>query len=101
MPLTTCPDCESEVSTKASACPNCGRPVREERGSEDAPEVIEETGKRFKRNQVLGAGGVLLGGVVALAGAGEAWAAILGATVAGVGVVVYLAARVGAWWHHE
>ena len=27
MALTTCPDCKSEVSTEAAACPKCGRPT--------------------------------------------------------------------------
>jgi hypothetical protein len=29
MPLTSCPDCEKEVSTLASSCPHCGRPMHE------------------------------------------------------------------------
>lgn len=28
MGLTTCPDCNHEVSTAARACPNCGRPLK-------------------------------------------------------------------------
>lgn len=27
MPLVRCPDCAKEVSTAASACPHCGRPM--------------------------------------------------------------------------
>ena len=27
MPLVKCPDCRKEVSTSASSCPNCGRPM--------------------------------------------------------------------------
>jgi hypothetical protein len=27
VPLTTCADCQAEVSTSAKACPRCGRPV--------------------------------------------------------------------------
>ncbi len=27
MPLTTCPDCNREISTSAAACPGCGRPM--------------------------------------------------------------------------
>lgn len=27
MPLTTCPDCQKDVSTEAFVCPNCGRPT--------------------------------------------------------------------------
>lgn len=28
MALLTCPDCRHDVSDKAQACPNCGRPFR-------------------------------------------------------------------------
>jgi len=27
MALTTCPDCQHELSTEAFACPKCGRPT--------------------------------------------------------------------------
>ena len=27
MPLTTCPDCKSEISDQAPACPKCGSPI--------------------------------------------------------------------------
>jgi TM2 domain-containing membrane protein YozV len=28
MPLTTCPDCNKQVSTEAVVCPGCGRPMK-------------------------------------------------------------------------
>ena len=28
MPLRACPDCHQQVSTKATACPSCGRKLR-------------------------------------------------------------------------
>lgn len=28
MALTTCPDCEHQISTSAAACPQCGRPMQ-------------------------------------------------------------------------
>ncbi len=33
MALTTCPDCNSEVSTDATACPKCGRPTQKAVGA--------------------------------------------------------------------
>ena len=27
MALTTCPDCQNEISSEAFACPKCGRPT--------------------------------------------------------------------------
>lgn len=37
MPLIPCPDCGTEVSDQAKACPKCGRPVRK-----PLPEPIKE-----------------------------------------------------------
>jgi TM2 domain-containing membrane protein YozV len=28
MALTTCPDCQRQISTEASTCPGCGRPMK-------------------------------------------------------------------------
>lgn len=33
MALTTCPDCGTQMSTKAAACPRCGRAGKSEQGS--------------------------------------------------------------------
>jgi transposase-like protein len=27
MPLTTCPDCNNQISDSAESCPHCGRPM--------------------------------------------------------------------------
>jgi ssDNA-binding Zn-finger/Zn-ribbon topoisomerase 1 len=29
MPLTTCPDCDEQVSINAAACPRCGKPSQQ------------------------------------------------------------------------
>lgn len=29
MPLVKCPECESQISDKASTCPKCGHPMKE------------------------------------------------------------------------
>jgi len=30
MPTISCPDCEKQVSTAATACPHCGRPMKKQ-----------------------------------------------------------------------
>lgn len=55
MALIKCPDCQSEVSELAPACPKCGRPnaapLKEER-----TQLIEATGKEWKAIQLIGGG---------------------------------------------
>ena len=85
MPLVPCPDCNTEVSDQAPACPKCGRPM---------------SAKRTRTPLVVGAGGIY--GVVD--GDQEITARDAGRTlkfllsiglmvVGGVGVVIFI----GLW----
>lgn len=102
MGIVTCPDCQNEVSDQAPSCPNCGRPIRGGRGTEQSPDVIEETGKRWKRMQVYGALGAIVGvSVATVGGAQEAGTTItIGVLLLVAGVGAFVTARIGAWWHH-
>lgn len=54
MPLTTCPDCDREISTTAAACPHCGRPMQA-----DAAQRVRTTEDSFlTRNR--GCGDILI-----------------------------------------
>lgn len=95
MALAPCPECGREVSSRARACPGCGYPL-------DAV-TVERTGKAWKALQ-LGGGLAVVGGIVTAVSyypelpppkvAGPAVWAVVG------GLALYLAARIGAWWHH-
>lgn len=111
MPLIECPDCQSQISDLAPACPKCGRPMKVhhvERPAttpatpvaQAAPHVqtIEATGKQWKAIQ-------LIGGLIAMAGFGSCaftsgegmfYSYFLG--VGGLAIMVY--ASLGAWWQH-
>lgn len=47
MALTTCPDCERDVSTLAQACPHCGRPVDQTEPVMDETMTAVAAGKRI------------------------------------------------------
>ncbi len=89
MPLVACPDCKTEVSDRAAACPKCAAPIAAPRAV-----TIEATGKRWK-------------GLYLWAGA-AALAAILTTNVSTILAIVFVlialglvvTARTGAWWHH-
>ena len=92
MPLISCPDCTTQVSAEAPACPKCGHPF--------SAQTVQATGKKWKALQFVGA--LLLGvGLLttcALLAVGStpdsaAW-------IATVGLGFYLSGRLGGWWFH-
>jgi len=101
MALIKCPECGREVSDTARACPCCAYPL-------GAPTLIEQTAKRWKSVQILGAVLMLLGLVLGLvflyttkvsdSSVRPVLACLVPFLVAGVSV--YVVGRVGAWWHH-
>lgn len=102
MALVTCSDCGKQISDAAPACPGCGRPAVRLATMPDRPApsyspsvtTVEQTGKRWKAMKLWSAllvfGGVLTMGVSPTAGVLMFFA----------GVVLYVFARSGAWWHH-
>jgi predicted RNA-binding Zn-ribbon protein involved in translation (DUF1610 family) len=51
MPLVTCPDCGTEVSDQAPACPKCGRPTAKKVNKSGAwcPNCGNRDSYRFRR----------------------------------------------------
>jgi len=102
MPLLKCPDCGTDFSDQAPACPKCARPNRPASNTQ----VIEQTGKGWKRMQVVGCLTTVIGISVgaAIASTGSTAGQIIGSLVLGFGLVggigTFFAARIGAWWHH-
>lgn len=95
MALISCKECNTEISDKAAVCPKCGAPV-EVTGLQAGPVVItEQTGKKYKALQLAGVI-MILAGVVSCAGhdpKSASWLFLFG-------LVLYVWARVGAWWNH-
>lgn len=95
MSLIACAECGSQISDKAASCPRCGAPV---------PRPLEQTvttqatAKTFKLQQIIATIVVIVGVlilIIAEPGAGKIW----GLVITGIGVVLHIMARVGAWWH--
>lgn len=96
--MAFCADCGSALDLSHRFCPKCGSLV----GSKSPPTVIEATGKRWKGLQLCSVLVVFLSLIffVALTRAGEHTTASFVALAFIVGIVLFIYARVMAWWHH-
>ncbi len=96
MSLIKCPDCNKEISSYAPACPNCGRPKH------SSIHTIEQTGKKFKKTQLIYSMMVALGMIMVFIGMGteSAIIGILGFILIVIGITGYIVSKVGAWWEH-
>lgn len=116
MALINCPECGTQVSDRAPACPNCAYPLRS--GGSGAPassspsqmrderaQVIEQTSKKWKGHQLLGAALLVIGTVTCFGGAAEegggGTTVTVGTIMATVGLLWFIVARFGAWWYHK
>lgn len=95
MALISCKECNTDISDKAATCPKCGAPVKMP-GLKSGPVVTtEQTGKKYKALQLAGAIMILAGVVscTALDPRSAGWLII-------AGLLLYIGARIGAWWNH-
>ncbi len=103
MALIKCPECERDVSSKATACPHCGYPIERTAQGPRRVQIIEQTGRGWKGVRALGWLLILAAGFVLFA----EWAAddsrgvavALSIELAGVGCLWIGSA--GAWWYHR
>ena len=97
MALIECTECGKQISDQAATCPGCGAPVRSLANEQRAHEaqLIEQTGKEFKALQLIGFCVLVLGLLVMMSGNVGG-----GMALGGVGLVLAIGAKVGAWWHH-
>ena len=78
MALTKCPDCGREVSDQATACIQCGRPIKPASQPEVsvAPQTVKAGRQRSKLRNDLGSAIALVGAIVATVvgfGSGSLW----------------------------
>ena len=96
MALINCQECGKQMSDQAATCPSCGfhRKAKE----------IEQTGKKWKGMQILGMLLIVFSifpCVASASGGGEPGAGMtLGILCMLAGFILYLGARMGAWWNH-
>jgi hypothetical protein len=96
MALINCPECKQQISDTAPTCPHCGfvqkaTPV-ESSGIRQQPVTIEKTSKTWKLVMIVAVLVFLIG---ALLGASDKE---LGFSLAGLSVLIFIVAKIGAWW---
>ena len=94
MALIKCPECGASVSDRAQSCPRCSCPLGNGIGM-GATQTIEKTGKKWK-GIILVFGAIIGLGVLVMVGGNRQ----VGGGLLGIGLVGFLAARIGAWWQH-
>lgn len=90
MPLIKCPDCEKEVSDKATACIHCGCPIStnlEDQPAAGSAKAVEKGNTRSKLKEDLG-WGVALVTVICATVVGVATSFVTGMIVAFLGIAL-------------
>jgi predicted amidophosphoribosyltransferase len=97
MSLVACPACAREISKQAAACPHCGQPMN------DSGKVVtvQATRKLYKAIMVAGALLMIAGVASCVMALPEKRSTFQGSTLFISGLLVFLGARILAWWHHE
>src|SRR2546425_8362560 len=100
MALIKCPECERDVSDKATVCPHCGYPVTPTAQGARPVQVIEQTGKVWKAIRALGWLLILVGLAVLMRerAANDSRGVALGWWIGGAGVACLVASSAGASW---
>lgn len=111
MALISCPECGTQVSALAAACPKCAAPIAESSAAKVSGKPVvttELTAKKFKRQALIALALIVVGVVMGLngsssvdsGGAGFSTIAAIGWLMVLAGLVIWLVARIRSWWHH-
>lgn len=102
MALIKCPECERDLSSKATACPHCGYPIERTAQGPRRVQIIEQTGRRWKAVRALGWLLISVGAVVLVAelAADDSRDAAVGVWTGLAGVACLWISRAGAWWYY-
>lgn len=108
MALINCPDCESQVSNRAAACPKCGAPVAGASAAKAASARLtttQQTSKRLKLHLIIS---------FVLTSIGIFWVSVsVNSTNSGedtsaipvfltfIGLVWIAVTRIRIWWNHK
>ena len=106
MALINCPECNKQISDRASACPDCACPIAAQPATAAAPgpkvQTIEATGKKWKGMRLAATIGIVISlfGVFGTADANTAAKGFWG-VVALISLAAIIYARLGSWWNHQ
>lgn len=90
--LVACPACAKAVSRSAPACPQCGEPM--------APITIERTGKTAKLMQLIGSTACMVAVLIFGLESVIERAHVTSGFMLAVGLSVFVAGRIQAWWRN-
>jgi zinc-ribbon domain len=98
--LTSCTECNRQISDKAATCPSCGAPVGGLTynlppilSADFKPVTIERTSKAIKGRQLLAAAVFWIGVISLFGGAGA-----IGGWMIALGAIYWLYLRIARWW---
>lgn len=95
MMLRPCPDCNNLCSELAGTCPQCGRPLA------IPVQLIEQTGKKYKKGMLIGAGVMCVSMLsCSMSMTSNPSLAALCFPAFLVGLAIYVTAGVKSWWDH-
>ena len=92
MSLIDCPECNNEISSLATNCPNCGAPINSKKEKEVI--TVQQTSKKLKAQQVYAALVFALGLFIMFGDVAT------GAIVSIGGFIWYAIVGVQTWWEH-
>jgi drug/metabolite transporter (DMT)-like permease len=93
--LVKCPACTHDVSSMATACPNCGHPM-----VVDPITTIQVTSKRWKKYTIVAVIFLFIGFFMMMSGisSSQPGTASFGFFLMFVAMVIGTIGRIGAWW---
>lgn len=102
MALIKCPECSTEVSDQADACPKCAYPIA--KPAANKVQTVEQTGKKFKLQTLLSilmiiGGGAMLVSQVVQSKPSEL-AITWGIVICIIGIFWRVTVKFFAWWSH-
>jgi len=92
MALIKCPECGTEMSDMANACPKCAFPIKP-----NSVQTIEQTSKTLKLYYILSIALIVIGIFFGFTEEGGAFGGILFI----VGIILYFGTKIGIWWNHK
>ncbi len=107
MAMIRCPECSTEVSSLAAACPKCAAPIANATAARAVGQGVtttEMTSKALKKKRLASVGFIVVGVVVMMSAgsdsAGDGMRAVGGIMLL-AGLVLYIVVSAQKWWHHS
>ena len=102
MALIKCPECNTEVSDQADACPKCAYPIS---GGRHRPvQTVEQTGKKFKLQLLISVLMIATALVIIITqisrGQSSEGIVVFAPLLLLIGLIWFIVIRFFAWWSH-